>query len=256
MTFAAYSLYYDLLYQDKDYLGEVDYVKSLLARFSTWPKSILEIGCGTGRHAELLADSGFDVIGVELSKSMLAEATRRASIFSLKGTSGQFDAILGDARTFRSARSFDSVISLFHVVSYQTSNEDVNSMFATVSHHLNPGGLFVFDVWYGPAVLAMRPSVRIKRIKSDSVSVLRIAEPDIDINRNVVEVLYTALVNAKTNGEAETIIERHPMRYFFKPELELLADAHGMRIIHAEEWMTSAAPSDSTWGVAFVAQRI
>jgi len=48
-----YSQYYDLLYQDKDYVGEVKYVDNLIAKFSEGKsKTILDMGCGTGKHAE------------------------------------------------------------------------------------------------------------------------------------------------------------------------------------------------------------
>ena len=154
----------------------------------------------------------------------------------------------------RVGQRFDAVLSLFHVVSYQTSNEDVKQIFETAALHLNVGGCFVFDVWYGPAVVSMLPRVRIKRMENAEISVIRLAEPAIDMNRNQVEVSYTVFATDKATGTVEQFGEQHRMRYYFAPELELLAEMHDLQIVHSEEWMTAAKPSEKTWGVTFVAR--
>ncbi len=256
IAFDAYSQYYDLLYQDKDYANEADYVRRLLVRFLPSVSNIMELGCGTGRHAALLAESGLKVTGVEVSESMLQQAKVRAAAVSASGASGRFGAELGDARTFRVEERFDAVVSLFHVVSYQISNDDVRQLFKTAATHLSPGGLFLFDVWYGPAVMALRPVVRVKRMENSQIAVLRIAEPRIDMNRNRVDVTYTVLVTDRPSGVVQQFNEEHRMRYYFSPELELIGDSIGMPIIHSEEWMTGGSPSEATWGVTFIARKI
>ena len=74
MVFDEYARYYDLLYQDKDYQAEADYVAGLIRRFHPEARSILELGSGTGIHASLLAKKGFTVHGVERSPEMLARS--------------------------------------------------------------------------------------------------------------------------------------------------------------------------------------
>jgi len=255
VPFSAYSQYYDLLYQDKDYIGEVAYVSKLLLQFAEGSRSILELGCGTGRHASLLAAAGFNVYGVELSDTMLQQSLTRAGEVLRARLPGSFHAIAGDARHVRVEKTFDAVVSLFHVVSYQVSNDDIRQMFETASVHLRAGGVFLFDVWYGPAVLKTHPGVRVKRIENDRIDVLRIAEPDVNLNKNLVHVNYSVLVTEKTTGALHRLTETHHMRYYFQPELELLAEQAGCHVIHAEEWLTSNAPSEHTWGVTFVARK-
>ncbi|RYE27739.1 MAG: class I SAM-dependent methyltransferase, partial [Sphingobacteriales bacterium] len=70
--FGIYSRYYNLLYRDKDYVSETDYIKSLLKEFAPGTKSIVEFGSGTGKHANLLAESGFLITCVEPSADMLS----------------------------------------------------------------------------------------------------------------------------------------------------------------------------------------
>ena len=74
-----------------------------------------------------------------------------------KKTAGGLTFTTGDIRDIRLNQRFDVVIALFHVISYQTTNDDVTAAFQTARQHLNPGGIFIFDVWYGPAVLTERP---------------------------------------------------------------------------------------------------
>ena len=78
-VFGAYSRYYNLLYQDKDYAGEAEYVRSLISRHFPQARAVLDLGCGTGRHDLLLAQMGYEVTGVDQSEEMLAIAKGKAA---------------------------------------------------------------------------------------------------------------------------------------------------------------------------------
>jgi SAM-dependent methyltransferase len=259
-AFGAYSAYYDLLYRDKDYAGEAAYVQSLLARHHPEGRSILDLGCGTGRHALLLAEQGYRVCGVDLSREMLARAERQladatpeqAARRASSGAGPSFH--LGDARSARLGQAFDAVVSLFHVMSYQNTNADLTAAFETAKAHLKPGGIFVFDCWYGPAVLKLGPSVRIGRFEDDRTSVIRIAEPVLHPNRNVVDVNYQVLIKDKASGTLDELRETHCMRYLFTPEVEQLLQQVGFQLEAAVEFMTGGPLSLATWTAVFVAR--
>ncbi len=252
--FDAYARYYDLLYRDKDYAAEVQYLKKLVTGVGGRCESVLELGCGTGRHAELLADGGCMVVGIELSDVMFQGACKRAENRS-PFAKGSFCPKRGDVRSYRANQVFDSVFSLFHVVSYQVSNDDVCATFETARIHLASGGHFVFDIWYGPAVLSQRPLVRIRKIQGDGISICRVAEPRLDSRKSVVEVNYTVLLT-DVSAALTTICETHVMRYFFEQELKLIAKQNGFELMVVEEWMTGREPSLDTWGVVVVARKI
>ena len=126
--------------------------------------------------------------------------------------------------------SFDAVVSLFHVVSYQTTNEALCGTFDSARAALKPGGLFLFDFWHGPAVLTERPQVRVKRITTPSHDLTRIAEPEHQSSRNVVKVKYTLFSRNRETGSFEQYLEAHSMRYLFLPEIELIAANSGFEI--------------------------
>ena len=253
-NFGHYSRYYDLLYADKDYIGETAYVRSLIDAHAAKPAtSLLELGCGTGIHAGLLSTQGIEVCGVDMSEEMLVGARERATARGLSQERLTFR--LGDACTFRAGRKFDVVASLFHVLSYQTSQSNLDAMMSTAAVHLDAGGLFIFDFWYGPAVLSQRPAVRAKRLSDERIAVTRIAEPVIHDMDNVVDVNYDLFVQDRLTGETTEVRETHAMRYLFLPEIDRLLSAHGFRRERAEEWMTGKQPSLDTWGVCVVARR-
>ncbi|MCS5704696.1 class I SAM-dependent methyltransferase [Synechococcus sp. FGCU-3] len=243
--FEASSRYYDLLYQEKDSAAEAAYVDALLQRHGISGLDLLEFGSGTGRHGCLLAQRGYRVHGLERSAAMVAAAQQ---------TSG-FSCQQGDITTTQLERRFDAVLALFHVVSYQTTNPEVQAVFANAAHHLKPGGLFLFDVWYSPAVAAQRPELRVKRLQSEDLAITRIAEPTLHPNANRVDVHYTVMAQEIPRGTLHTFEETHPMRHFSIPELGLLAEAAGFERLTAEEWLTGAAPSEATWGVCLVLRK-
>src|SRR5437763_4854364 len=84
---------------------------------------------------------------------------------------------LGDIRTLDLGRNFDAVISLFHVMSYQTTDADLLAALTTARRHLQSGGLFLFDFWHGPAVLFEEPSRREKRIEDERFRAVRRTTP-------------------------------------------------------------------------------
>jgi len=250
-VFGGYACYYDLLYRDKDYLSETDFVFGLIQKFTQGAHTILELGCGTGGHALHLAKRGFVVHGVDMSRQMLEEAQKKREMLP-PNIAGNLSFSHGDVCNTRVEKKFDCAISLFHVVSYQTRNEDVAATFRTAKQHLNAGGIFIFDCWYGPAVLTTRPEVRIKRFEDDSYSVIRIAEPTMHSNENLVDVNYTILIKDKQKVAVEELKETHRMRYFFYPEIEMFCAQNNFEIIDALEWMTGNRPGFDTWGVCFV----
>jgi SAM-dependent methyltransferase len=243
---SSYAAAYDLLYRDKDYAGEARFVDSLVRRHLPRAKTLLDLGSGTGRHDLEFAALGYDVTGVERSDEMLAKARQSAS--------GSVRFEQGDVRTVRLGSQFDVVTSLFHVLSYQTSNSDMRQAMETAREHTRDGGIFIFDFWYGPAVLAERPATRIKRLEDERVSLTRFAEPVLRTGENLVEVHYELLLQEQGSEAVKRFQERHDMRYFSLPEIAWIAEEGGWQMLESGEWMTGAEPSEKTWGVYVVLQ--
>jgi len=247
-VFDAYAAYYDLLYRDKDYPGEARYVQSLLRKQGVSQGDLLELGCGTGKHAEQLARLGYSVQGIDLSPSMIDIARRRSA-------SDRTRFEVGDARSARLNRTFNAAISLFHVASYQTTNDDLAAMLATAAIHLKTGGIFVFDFWYGPGVLTDPPTHRVKHLEDEAIQVTRTATPTLHPNENVVDVHYAVQVKQNKSGQVANIEETHHMRYLFLPELTFMLQSVGMEMLRAGRWMSDEELDSRSWQAVVTARR-
>lgn len=238
-VFLDYSKYYDLLYKEKDYRGEADFIAQLIKRTHPEAKTVLNIGCGTGQHDTFLTEMGFQVTGIDLSSEML-------SIAKLKNPGITYHQ--ADARDLELGTKFDVVISLFHVFSYQTKNDDALRFIRTLSTHLQDDGVAIFDYWYGPAVLSIKPESRVRTFESPDLRITRHASTTLAYAENVATVRFDIEVETKGEGQAIKMQEDHPMRYFFTPEIDLiLAQTQFEHALHCE-WMSfEKAPSEKSW---------
>jgi len=252
--FDAYSRYYDLLYRDKDYKAEAQYIHELIQQYAPGAEDLLELGCGTCTHAAELARKGYRVHGVDSSPEMLARAKLKLDKMP-SNVVNNISNTQADIRNVRLPNRFDAVIALFHVMSYLPTNDDIRAALETAKIHLMKTGILVFDCWYGPAVLTQRPTIRVKRMEDEAVRIVRIAEPFIYPNDNLVEVKYEVFITNKENGAVETIEETHRIRYLFKPEIDSLLAGAGFTTVDCLEFMGNTEPGLSTWSVLFIGRR-
>jgi SAM-dependent methyltransferase len=255
LNFETYAPYYDLLYKDKDYVAEASYLSATIRQFQPHAGTILELGSGTGTHGRILASLGFDVHGVERSKEMvsIAKSVQAKAISSIDGS---FDCEIGDLREVRLNKVFDVVVALFHVVSYQVENTDLEKAFKVAANHLAEGGLFLFDVWHGPAVLTLRPLKREKTAEDSNHKITRIAVPELDTNSSTVRVLYNCEAVDFEERKVTNFSEEHLMRYLFPTEIESLARHAGFAVRQFEEFLTGSPASPETWGVMYILRKV
>lgn len=252
--FGNYAKYYNLFYKDKDYVLEADYVDRLIRRFNSGTESILDMGCGTGQHDFHLAGKGYNVTGVDFSDHMLSAAGDRLSDSgSQKAKTLSF--VKGDIRELRLGRTFDTVVSLFHVISYQTTDRDIENTFRTAFIHLKQNGLFIFDCWYGPCVLNVGPETRVRKIDDDAISITRIAEPSMHYNENIVDVKYQIFIRDKITQQTDEFFESHRMRYLFQPEVRSFLERSGFEFVALLEFLKDTLPGPDSWSACFIARK-
>lgn len=244
-----------MLYSDKNYSAEAKFVDQIIKCYVPGAKNILEFGCGTGIHAEKLEGLGYIVHGIDISKEMI-EYAKETHVDSIAFKQGTLSFEHCDIKKFITSNKYDLVVSLFHVMSYLTSNDELLSAFKTARNCLSEGGIFFFDCWYGPAVLNQKPSERMKKVEEKDIEVFRYAKPYMDYNNNTVKVEYRILGIDNKLATIEEFIEEHKVRYFFQPELELMSKLNGFTLISTGEWITKAIPSENTWCVYYVFKAI
>ncbi|MDF1671612.1 MAG: class I SAM-dependent methyltransferase [Roseovarius sp.] len=250
----GYSGLYDTMYKTKDYSAECDLVEAAFARVTeVKPSRILDIGCGSGKHALEMTARGYGVVGVDPSTSMLEQAARNAAALS----AGDRPVwVQGDARDFKAEGQFDGAVMMFAVLGYLNSNADVLAGLQRIRKHLEPGAPFICDFWYGPAVLTLRPEDRVRELPLEDGTALRAVHTDLDTTNHLAQVNFDIWVMRK-GKETEKTSETHVMRYFFPREIELFLETAGFRLKSLTAFPDlDAELSDATWNALAVAEAI
>ena len=249
---SIYADAYDVLYHDKDYVAECDLIERLFQTYADGStNNVLDLGCGTGSHALLLAQRGYQVVGVDCSADMLAHARIKGDA-RLNSDSVCFHQ--GDIRSINLHRHFDAALMMFAVLGYQLETADVLAALRTARQHLRPDGLLLFDVWYGPAVLHLRPSQRIKIIPISGGQILRVTSGDLDTRRHVCTVQYRVWRLEEDRLIASTE-ESHVVRYFFPMELEFLLESSGFVTVQSGMFPKfDQTPDETSWNVLWIAR--
>ncbi|WP_438446185.1 class I SAM-dependent DNA methyltransferase [Gorillibacterium sp. sgz5001074] len=149
MAYGKFASVYDRLMADMPYQDWIRFAEECFRRYGK-PRTLADLGCGTGSIAIPLAGLGCRVYGIDLSEEMLAIAreksdrTRRQSGFG----SGADDPmwLQQDMREWELDEPVDAVVSFCDSVNYLTEQEDVAELFARTYEGLKPGGWFAFDV--------------------------------------------------------------------------------------------------------------
>jgi SAM-dependent methyltransferase len=232
-----YASIYDALYAEKQYDAECDFLEQVFGRYARTPvRRIVDLGCGTGGHAIRLAARGYEVTGVDRAPAMVAHA-REKSAASLRSPHW----VVGDIRDIDLGARFDAAIMMFAVASYLVGDDDLARAFAAIRRHLDAGALLVFDVWYGPAVLADAPRPTERTVRADGEVVRRVGTPDVDVARALCTMRY-----AIERAGASIQEEEHVVRFFFGPELERLLDRAGFALVAACRFGNLDASPDAT----------
>ena len=142
---------YDRINSGVDYERWADYVESLFEKhLKSKPELVLDLASGTGSMTLELAKRGYDMIGVDLSEEMLAEATDRMYIMiddGLLPEDGRRPLFLcQDIREFELYGTVGAALCCLDSLNYLTGDGELKGVFAAVHNYLDPEGLFVFDM--------------------------------------------------------------------------------------------------------------
>lgn len=132
--------YYDVLHEDVDYAAKCRLLERVVARFLRRPPaSLLDLGCGTGSHALVLAERGYRVTGIDASPGMLRVARAKAR--------GRRNPTFrrADMRSFDLGQRFDVAISMDGAFTHLLTDRDLVSHLRTVRTHLAPDGIYAFE---------------------------------------------------------------------------------------------------------------
>ena len=166
------SLVYDRLNAArKDYRAEAVELAGLIrARVADSATSLLDVGCGTGRHGEEFRRLGFDYVGVDLSPEMLAEARKRLPSTTF---------VESDIRALSLEERFDAVVCLNATIGYMRTTEDLAVALRNLARHVTPGGILLVEPW-ATRDQWLAPKVSVETLEEPQLAIARVSRAYFD----------------------------------------------------------------------------
>jgi SAM-dependent methyltransferase len=218
--------FYDIFYAEKPYHAEAATVAKL---FGGEPrgKRLLDLACGTGRHATEFGALGFEVTGLDLSSDMIRVARERT-----KAMSG-ITVRTGDMRALDfSSETFDCVTCLFDSIGYLLDNVSIRCALSEAHRVLKSGGTFVSEFWHAPAMARGFDPHRTRKFNLPGGEIVRISTTTLDPVHQTATVEYeiSELDLSGTLKDRFTEVQRN--RFFQCQEFALFLEIAGF--VHAE----------------------
>ncbi|MBQ8802051.1 MAG: class I SAM-dependent methyltransferase [Tyzzerella sp.] len=139
-AYTSFASVYDTFMDNIPYEDWADYLKELLTEYDIKDGLVLDLGCGTGNMTELLAASGYDMIGIDNAEEMLDIAMEK------RAASGHdILYLLQDMREFELYGTVKAIVSICDSINYITEEEDLLEVFRLANNYLDPKGVFIFD---------------------------------------------------------------------------------------------------------------
>ncbi len=245
--FNLYAEYYDLIYKNKNYLRESNYIHKMLKLHHS-KNNILEIGCGTGTHSICLSRYNYKIFGIDISDRMIKIANKK--IYNKRKLKFKTQDVL----KFSHKNKFDAAISLFHVINYITTKKKIIKAFKNINNSLKSNGLFLFDFWYAPAVRKNKLLKRTKLFKNKNFDIIRVVTPKI-FSKNITKVNIKMSLVDKKNKKEKLFFENHKMRYYEIDELKKILKLSGFNILNTYEWLKKSKLNIDTWSGLIIAQK-
>ncbi len=244
--------YYDTIYAEKPYAQEAAVVHACLQKYASGKITrLLELACGTGRHAFELEKLGYQVVATDYSKDLLAVAERNA-----KELKSKIDFRYQDIREISLPdEPFDAAYCLFDSIGYVQSNQAMQQVLAGVHRHLRENGLFIFEFWHAAAMLRNYEPRRERRWKTKSGELVRVSSTRLDVPKQLAEVTYE-FQEVGADGRKETFSETQVNRYFLVQEMVLFLESRGFEPL---DWLAAyqleQPITEDTWHILAIARR-
>lgn len=244
-AYGDFARIYDVFMDNVNYREWAAYLSGTLTEYGIRDGLVLELGCGTGTMTEFLAGAGYDMIGVDNSEEMLAEAMEK------RMESGYPILYLcQDMQEFELYGTVRAVVSVCDSLNYLTEDGELQNVFSLVNNYLDPGGVFLFDMntMYKYEKILGTGTVAENREEGSFIW-----ENEYDQESHINEYALTLFLRQE-NGLYEKSEEIHYQRAYSLEEIEkALADA-GLELLKVYDAYTRNKPQKTSERLTFVAR--
>lgn len=236
---------YDMFMDNVDYEAWGAYLKERLEAYGIEDGLVLELGCGTGNMTEILADYGYDMIGVDCAEEMLAEAMEK------RVESGhEILYLLQDMREFELYGTVRAIVSICDSMNYLTEEEDLEEVFRLANNYLDPEGIFIFDMNTVYKYQEILGDQTIAENREDG-SFIWENSYDPESGLNTYEL---ALFLPRDDGLYEKSEEVHYQKAYTQEKVLELLEKAGLKVLEVFDAYTLDKPKADSERLTFIAQ--
>ena len=244
-AYSDFAKVYDLFMDNVNYEEWSRYLCTILKENGIEDGLVLELGCGTGTMTELMASAGYDMIGVDNSEEMLAEAMEK------RVASGHdILYLMQDMQDFELYGTVLAVISTCDSMNYLLEEDELSEVFTLVNNYLDPGGLFIFDM---NTVYKYQKLLGNQTIAENRPEGSFIWENDYD-EETGINVYELALFLPREDGLYEKSEEVHYQRAYPEEIITKMIEESGMELLAVYDAYTREAPGETSGRLTFIAR--
>lgn len=245
-AYSGFAEVYDLFMDNIPYGEWTEYVKELLAEEGIKDGILLDLGCGTGNVTELLAQSGFDMIGIDNSGEMLDIAMEKRDDSGL-----DILYLLQDMREFELYGTVKGVVSICDSMNYILDDDDLLDVLKLVHNYLDNEGIFIFDM---NTMYKYRELLADNTFAEDREESSFIWENFYDEEEEINQYDLSLFVRDE-DGRYEKYEETHLQRAYEQTRVEELIAQSGLELLHVYDAFTKNTPVKDSERIYFVCRR-
>lgn len=248
-AYTGFAAVYDMFMDNIPYEEWCSYVTGLLCEHGVRDGLVLDLGCGTGKLTRLLADKGYDMIGVDLSEEMLEIAMEKQAEL-VQTDKKQILYLQQDMREFELYGTVRAVVSICDSINYLMEYEDLVQVFKLVNNYLDPGGVFIFDL---NTVYKYQEELGEQTIAENRDEGSFIWENFYDEEEMVNEYDLTLFIR-ENDGRYGKYEETHYQRAYPLEQIQQAIDQAGMELVAVYDAFTKEPPKEDSERIYVIAR--
>ena len=245
-AYEGFASVYDMFMEDIDYDMWFEYIKKICEKNGLSPKLGLDLGCGTGSITIRMAESGIDMIGVDVSEQMLSEAAQKTEKAGLN-----ILYLLQDMREFELYGTVDIIVSLCDSINYITEPDELLTVFKLVNNYLNPEGLFIFDI---NTEYKFKELLGCNSFSQTNDNAAYIWENFYDEEEKINEYYMNFFIKDDNSEKYRRFEELHYEKAYSVDEIKNLLTESGLEFISAYDAFTFEPPKKDSQRLYFIAK--
>ena len=243
-AYKDFALVYDTFMDNAPYDEWCEYLIRIFKKYGVSKELILDLGCGTGTLTQLMANQGYDMIGVDNSDEMLSVALKKKDKSKL-----DILYLLQDMREFELYGTVKAVISVCDSLNYLLEDKDIIKTFSQVNNYLDPEGIFIFDF---NTVYKYETVIGDTTIAENRDTCSFIWENYYHEKKHINE--YDLTIYVKENELYRRFQETHYQRGYTQKEMQSLLQRSGLKLLEMVDADTHGPITDVSERIYMIAQ--